>query len=554
MTPAAPKNAAAPAVALLLVLAAVAFVQLRAPYLDVPFTRDEGEYAYLAQRWAAGEVPYRDAFNQKPPLIFVAYRAAFAVGGESVRSVRVLHGLWVALTALVLYRLVRRAGPASGPASGPESKLVAAAIAVVAYVALVSSHGWFGHVANTEVFMLLPMTASALFLWRGLDRDRAVDWALCGVTAMLAFWFKPVAATSGLWIAGFVVLHAVREGARGTAGHATSWARLARRTAWLVGGGFVASAPIVLPFGLAGVTAEFFDAVFLHNIRYSSSVDGATGMEMLKRALARQGPELAAPVALALLAAVVRWRAARAYLAWLLFCALGVCVGLYFRPHYFMQLGPPLAALVGIGGAWLVERLARWRIPTAVGALLAGLVVFLPVRIVNADLLRLEPDRISRRIHDVNPFVEAPVIAARIEAGSAPDDRVYVYGSEPEILFHARRRSATRYIITYPLMGGFADSGARQREAIAEVRAADPKWIVLVSIATSHLRADGADTYLATETERLIGERGYTLDAILVPTDATGPFRLFEGARAERVSTDLLRRGVPTPAVRLYRR
>ena len=45
------------------------FALLRAPFLSLPLERDEGEYAYIAQRLAAGDVPYRDAFDQKPPAV-----------------------------------------------------------------------------------------------------------------------------------------------------------------------------------------------------------------------------------------------------------------------------------------------------------------------------------------------------------------------------------------------------------------------------------------------------------------------------------------------------
>ncbi len=40
-------------------------VVLRAGIVSIPLERDEGEYAYIAQRWLAGDVPYRDAFDQK---------------------------------------------------------------------------------------------------------------------------------------------------------------------------------------------------------------------------------------------------------------------------------------------------------------------------------------------------------------------------------------------------------------------------------------------------------------------------------------------------------
>ena len=46
---------------------------LRLPIAAIPLERDEGEYAYIAQRWMHGDVPYRDAFNQKLPGAFIIY-------------------------------------------------------------------------------------------------------------------------------------------------------------------------------------------------------------------------------------------------------------------------------------------------------------------------------------------------------------------------------------------------------------------------------------------------------------------------------------------------
>ena len=51
-----------------------------------------------------------------------------------------------------------------------------------------------------------------------------------------------------------------------------------------------------------------------------------------------------------------------------------------------------------------------------------------------------------------NPFVECPVIAEYLKKNTGPDDTIAVLGSEPEIFFDARRRSATGYIYTYGLV------------------------------------------------------------------------------------------------------
>ena len=45
-------------------LVALAALLLRAPVADLPFERDEGEYAYLAWRWLEGDIPDRDGFDQ----------------------------------------------------------------------------------------------------------------------------------------------------------------------------------------------------------------------------------------------------------------------------------------------------------------------------------------------------------------------------------------------------------------------------------------------------------------------------------------------------------
>src|SRR5437588_10988517 len=60
---------------------------LRWPIADVPLERDEGEYAYIAQRWRLGELPYRDSFDQKPPGAFAAYAVFFRLFGESVAAI-----------------------------------------------------------------------------------------------------------------------------------------------------------------------------------------------------------------------------------------------------------------------------------------------------------------------------------------------------------------------------------------------------------------------------------------------------------------------------------
>jgi hypothetical protein len=65
---------------------------------------------------------------------------------------------------------------------------------------------------------------------------------------------------------------------------------------------------------------------------------------------------------------------------------------------------------------------------------------------------------------------------------SAPDARIAVLGSEPEILFYARRHSATGYIYMYDFFEPQPHAGEMQREMIAQIEEARPEYLVFVKI------------------------------------------------------------------------
>ena len=60
---------------------------LRYPIADIPLERDEGGYAYVAQRWLRGDVPYKDSFETKPPALYVAYLLLLVTAGISPAAI-----------------------------------------------------------------------------------------------------------------------------------------------------------------------------------------------------------------------------------------------------------------------------------------------------------------------------------------------------------------------------------------------------------------------------------------------------------------------------------
>jgi hypothetical protein len=107
--------------------------------------------------------------------------------------------------------------------------------------------------------------------------------------------------------------------------------------------------------------------------------------------------------------------------------------------------------------------------------------------------LEASPFLASRVAFDLNPFPEAEKIGAYLRLHSQTGDQIAVIGSEPEILFHARRRSATKYIYTYPLMEDQIYAGKMQREMIEEIEAAAPAFLVFVNMRYSWLMTERSD-------------------------------------------------------------
>jgi hypothetical protein len=527
----------------ILLLAALLFAWVRAPLVSVPLERDEGEYAYIAQRALEGDVPYRDAFDQKPPGVFVAYAAAFLVFGESVEGIHGFMYLWTALTALVLFGCVRRlAGPTAG------------AFAVLVFAVVSADPRLTANAANTEIFMLLPLVTSLYCAQRALEVQRAFRWwLLAGVAAGAACWFKQVAITNAVFLAAIPLVAAVP----GRRGRGAAWVR---DLGGLLLGAVLVSAPVIAAFVAVGAWADFADAVFFHNLAYSRSNSWPAAIGLLQLRLAEQAPGLGVCWALAAAGLLVPGAMAgrtRALLGgWLAAALLGISIGFFFRPHYFIQMLPALAALCGVTLAAAVEA-SRTRFGAGAGALAGTLAVALaavpPGAAGGAVRGAGSPTAISREIYGSNPFPESVAIASYIRRTSGADDRVYIVGSEPQILFYAGRISATRYIFFYPLTGGYPGALEEQRSVIAEVEAARPLYVVWSNIATSLLVDDASETWILTQTKAML-DREYRLEFVAHPIPGQAAFEFVYGVEARRLMRQARERADQAPWIALYRR
>jgi hypothetical protein len=182
--------------------------------------------------------------------------------------------------------------------------------------------------------------------------------------------------------------------------------------------------------------------------------------------------------------------------SWLAASLLTVAPGFFFRPHYFVPLMPAAALLVGVAVASLDRVLARFAgagLARVLSLLLFVGVAGLYVQRESAYLFRISELELLRSIYRDDPFAEAPEIGRYLEAHTAPEERIAVLGSEPEILFYARRKPATGYIWTYPLMERQPFAARMQEEMQREIEAARPAHLVLVGLGASWGVEPGSD-------------------------------------------------------------
>lgn len=457
-----PKNSSIRSAILVLALILLTTSALRLPLLNVPFERDEGEYAYIAWRMGHDEIPYRDWVDQKPPAIFWVYRLALTLPLQGIPAVHLIGLLWSVASACALFYLARRF-----------MNTLTAGAAAVLFAILLADPLINGTAANTELFMLLPLILSQLVFCHAVatNRRKFLLMGLCGILIGLAAAFKQVAVVNWFFLLGMYPIFAAKGkrlggtllfGCCSAAGIALVWASIA--------------AYFFCRHGLD----DFVYHVFTHNLQYVSAVPWAARWKYFQAAITLLS---ATQLIIWILAGLgffmfrpvggITWLLFVA--GWLLTSLVGVSASGYFFPHYFQQLLPALALAATMGA----ERICQiggldWMPLTLRRLALALLLAVLPALVFYPYLFKYTPAEAVRKIYANNFFDLMPALGARLAQTTRPEDKVFVFGAEPELLFYAQRVSATRYIFLFPLYGPYADALEKQKATAEEITQARP--------------------------------------------------------------------------------
>jgi hypothetical protein len=372
---------------------------------------DEAIYGSIAALMNRGGVLYADGgVDNKPPGIFWVYAATFRVAGTYQMTAVHAVGLLVLVATCVLLFVIARS------LAGVRAGLLAALI----YGILTGAGNPRLLAANTELFMMLPLTASVLLTLRR-------QWLWAGALLVAAGAFRQSAAINVLLAPAAILLLEPRD------------RRVRAMGAFVVGVvGALAIGAIVL--AATGSLAGFWNWTVGSLYGYAST--NWTPDLVWMRARDSVFPFLGsmAVVWVAAIAFGWRWRRMPApqqlIVCWLVVSVPGSLAGGHLSWHYFIQVMGPLALLAGFAfDMGLSSPMRRW----VAGVAVAGLAV----PMLGWGWFDLVSDPLT---YDFSPPVpQHQTVADYIASHTRPDDRVFVWGVWPALYVESDRIMASRF-------------------------------------------------------------------------------------------------------------
>ena len=448
----------------------------------------------------------------KLPGTYYAYTLGMAVFGQTIAGVRLTALVANALTLVFIFLLGRSL-------FGVTAGLVACA----SYGVMSASPAVLGLAAHANHFVVLFALPATWWLWKTRDSGGHRDWLFSGLLFGLAF----IMTQQGIFFCLFGWLFWIGQA---VVNKNIFSAEFVNRSLIFGLGMFLPFGIVCLTYAIAGDFARFWFWTVTYARWYATSVPLSEGMEFLEQHL-RQTLGISAGfwlLALSGLPLACLHKSSRApaifTAGFWIFSFLGTAAGLYFRPHYFILVLPAFALLVGMGVAQC-QRIIQFRrrenvlksLPLIFFALVLSWTVVCQARV----FFQLSPRRVCEVIYPENPFVESVNVADYIREHSAPDARIAVAGSEPEIYFYAHRHSATGYIYTYALMEPQPAALTMQQEMIQEIEANKPEFLVAVSYGVSWLIHPSSNRMILDWLQQYAG-RYYELVGIVRRNSAGG--------------------------------
>ncbi len=470
-------------------VAAFALLQL----MLMGFGRDQGIYAVVANSVLRGEMPYRDAWDFKPPGIFVIYTVAQAIFGANEWGIRLIEVISFASLVPLMGVFARRFF------GDVRMGWVAGALAI-----WIQAQLEFWHTAQPESFGGVLAIAAMVICTHPVKLEGPgarwkpwVRWFAAGLFFGAAGLMKPhllgvpvVAAGHAAWRLRLLGIPWKRQLGSFVAVGMGSVTTLALCLLWFFLRGALSDLHHTLFIFAPGYAATTWEPQFFFYYTYSALHGAAMGFS----AIAGVGIVLS-------IGAKHRFSREKEGL-WLIAAAafpqiLGIAIQSKFFPYHYGSVLPfcSLLAAPGLWKLWLYTQ----RLPVFGPTLFVlGLLAASHARTATRDLSQTFVDRSWERTTafvsgdstrreqiDAHLYTVADVdyganlqVARWIANHTSPQDTVYIWGFEPHIYFAANRRSASKFIYNVAQRVAWENQGSRD-ELIRELSTDPPRVLVV---------------------------------------------------------------------------
>jgi hypothetical protein len=425
----------------------------------------------------------------KFPGTYAAYGLIMSMFGQSIHAIHLGLLLINVATVALIFLLGRRL-----------ISTVAGVTAAATYAVLSVSPSVLGLAAHATNFVVLPVVGGMLLLLKeqpitsSSQRRQLVSLFASGVL----FGAGSLMKQPGLLFIALGIIYVVCV----DLARRLSLKRILLHILVFLAG---AAAPLAITFLILWY-AGVFDTVWFWTINYAREYGSLVPLRQAPRIFLTSANEVVLtgwPIwilaAIGILIGLCdrRKRSSTFFLiGFLVFGALAVCPGLFFRTHYFILVLPAVSLLAGAAISNLTDILEKRPLPLRLTLLVlfaAGLSV--PILLDKKIFFEVPPNQACGLIYPGNPFLESLRIGTYLRDNTEASDTIAVLGSEPEIYFYSHRHSATGYIYTYGLMERQQYAQRMQEEMIREIEAARPKYLISVAMEYSWLRRpDSAET------------------------------------------------------------
>jgi hypothetical protein len=432
--------------------------------INMPFAaRDSGVFLYVGWRILNGEIPYRDVWDHKGPIIYYLDALGLLLSPNNTWGVWCVEFIFlVAAVSLSFIILKKSFGPI-------------AALAGLYFWLLTFFITFAGGNLTTEYTIAFQFLLLYL-VYRNESNPK--DWQLLTIGFVSGLIFLTRQNGVGLPVAYALYLFFQAIVNRG-------YRQLLFTYGKILAGVIGAILPVAAYFALNNALSQFWDAAFVYNYFYSAARDTADRLYALQFGYTWLSQTGIAQLTLAgwLLAIfwLIRKRSSNQVSRALLWTAfIGLPIELAFvsiggRPRipYFLSL-LPVCAILSAFSFWMLWKLPGIsRLPKHLPATLA-IIFALAVLFIQLPLYINS----ARGYHHI---VDPNGAAKYIQENSTPNDYVLVWGAEAAINFFSRRASPTRFAYQYPLYYKDYASASTLEEFFQDILDKKPKFVLVTT-------------------------------------------------------------------------